>query len=253
MNDSYEKYKPAFDEQGFVVVRGFLDQQELAELQAQLARYVREVLPTLPATHAFYVERSRPETLKQMQHMTGDAFFASYAGHPKWRALAEALLGEPAHCQGPEWFNKPPGTGHATPPHQDNYYFNMRPPQTLTIWLALDPVDAENGCLRYVTGSHRRGLRPHRGSKMVGFSQEIADYGPADRAGEACVSLQPGDAVAHHGETIHRADPNSSPVRHRRALAMVYFGASARRDEEAFARYQQALRAQHRELGVLPT
>ena len=28
----------------------------------------------------------------------------------------------------------------------------------LTIWLALDPVDEQNGCLRYVAGSHRRGI-----------------------------------------------------------------------------------------------
>lgn len=247
---SYESYKPEFDRQGFVVVRGFLDAGALAELEAHLDRYVREVLPQLPETHAFYVDRSRPETLKQMQHMTGDAYFASYAQHPQWSALAAALLGEPAHCQGPEWFNKPPGTGHATPPHQDNYYFCMSPPQTLTIWLALDPVDAENGCLRYVAGSHTRGLRPHRRSHMLGFSQEIADYGPQDAAQEVCVSLAPGDVVAHHGETIHRADANRSATRHRRAFAMVYFGHSARRDEQAFARYQAALQTQHRELGV---
>jgi phytanoyl-CoA hydroxylase len=250
---SYERYRAEFERQGFVVVRGFLGAAALMELQAQLDRYVREVVPKLPETHAFYVERGRPETLKQMQHMTHDAYFASYAEHPQWRALAEALLGEPVQCQGPEWFNKPPGTGHATPPHQDNYYFNMRPPQTLTIWLALDAVDAENGCLRYVVGSHRLGLRPHRRSNMVGFSQEIADYGPRDEAGEACVSLEPGDVVAHHGETIHRADANRSAARHRRAFAMVYFGQSARRNEEAFARYQAALRSQHRELGVAGT
>ena len=62
-----------------------------------------------------------------------------------------------ATCQEPEWFNKPPGTDSPTPPHQDNYYFSLKPPNVLTIWLALDPVDDENGCLRYVAGSHRDG------------------------------------------------------------------------------------------------
>lgn len=247
---NFDAYRTEFDRQGFVVVRGFLAAAAFAELQAQLDRYIHEVLPTLPETHAFYVDRSRPETLKQMQHMTGDVYFAAYAQHPQWRALAESLLGEPVHCQGPEWFNKPPGTSHGTPPHQDNYYFNMRPPQTLTIWLALDRVDAENGCLRYLAGSHRRGLRPHRRSNMVGFSQEIADYAAEDVAQEVGVALEPGDVSAHHGETIHRAEPNVSASRHRRALAMVYFGCSARRDEEAFARYQAALTMQHHELGV---
>ena len=42
----------------------------------------------------------------------------------------------------------PPGVDHPTPPHQDNYYFNLKP-LNVVIWLALDDVDDENGCLRY--------------------------------------------------------------------------------------------------------
>jgi phytanoyl-CoA hydroxylase len=110
-------------------------------------------------------------------------------------------------------------------------------------------VDEENGCLRYVRGSHRGGIRPHGSSKILGFSQAITDYGEADRAQEACMYLEPGDAVAHHGNTIHRADPNRSTSRHRRAFAMVYKGESCRRDEEAFARYQRSVESQHKALG----
>ena len=35
------------------------------------------------------------------------------------------------------------------------------------------------------------------------------------------IVLQPGDLVAHHGETIHRADANASSDRQRRALGTV--------------------------------
>ena len=88
-----------------------------------------------------------------MQHMGVDPFFRRYAEHPRWRQLAETLVGEDVQADAPEWFNKPPATNHITPPHQDNYYFCLRPPQALTMWLALDAVDEENGCLRYVRGS----------------------------------------------------------------------------------------------------
>ena len=161
-----------------------------------------------------------------MQHMEGDPFFRDYVKHPTWLELARALLGEDPEPMSVEWFNKPPGTDSPTPPHQDNYYFCLRPPSVLTIWLALDPVDEENGCLRYVAGSHRRGIRPHARSNILGFSQGITDYGDEDRAREVVIRLQPGDAVVHHGDTIHRADPNRSPVRNRRAFAMVVRGAS---------------------------
>ena len=111
-------------------------------------------------------------------------------------------------------------------------------------------MDDDNGCLRYVAGSHRRGIRPHGRSAVLGFSQGITDYGPPDEAAEVRIHLKPGDVVAHHGETIHRAEPNRSAARQRRAFAMVFKGRSARRDEEAFARYKAALRAQHEQMGL---
>ena len=247
---AYEEHKKAYDRDGFVIVREFLKDGELSELADQLSRYIREVVPTLPDAGAFYEDRSRPETLKQMQHMGHDPFFDNYRQQPKWVKLAEALVGEPVQAQEPEWFNKPPGTDHFTPPHQDNYYFNLKPANVATIWLALDPVDEQNGCLRYVAGSYLHGLRPHKLSNVLGFSQGITDYGPNDQAREVEICLQPGDAVAHHGTTIHRADANRSATRHRRAFAMVFRGASCRRDENAYARYQADMKTQHEEKGL---
>jgi phytanoyl-CoA hydroxylase len=239
-----------FSDDGFVVVRQFLDDAELSLLTGELDRYICEVVPRLSDAAAFFDDRGRPETLKQLQHMTGDAFFDEYASHPTWRALAEELLGEEARCESPEWFNKPPGTDHPTPPHQDNYYFNLVPPSVLTIWVALDPVDAENGCLRYVPRSHLNGARPHDHSSVLGFSQGISNYGDGDLAQEIPIHLQPGDATVHHGWTVHRADPNQSTERHRRSFAMVFKGISCQRDEQAYRRYEESLAKQHSTLGL---
>ncbi|MDA0589849.1 MAG: phytanoyl-CoA dioxygenase family protein [Planctomycetota bacterium] len=247
---TFELEKQHYDQHGFVIVRQLLGETDFTELKDNLNRYIRDVVPGLPDGDAFYQDRSRPETLKQMQRMGGDAFFLNYMQHPKWTALAQALIGEPVTADQPEWFNKPPGTNHVTPPHQDNYYFCLAPSNVVTIWLALDPVDAENGCLRYVAGSHQRGYRTHAKSKILGFSQGITDYSPEDFTREVAVPLQPGDAVAHHGMTIHRADANLSSTRHRRSFAMVLKGVSCQRDEAAFARYSAAARDQHQELGL---
>ena len=242
--------REALDRDGFVVIPGFLSGPELSQLQENLDRYVRDVVPTLPDADAFFEDKSRPETLKQLQRMGADPYFGAYRNQPRWVQTAEQILAEAALAEQPEWFNKPPGTRHVTPPHQDNYYFCLKPAQVITVWLALDDVDAENGCLRYVAGSHREGYRPHARSQILGFSQGISDYGPGDFAREVAVSLKPGDAVAHHGMTIHRADANMSPVRHRRSFAMVFRGVSCERDEEAFERYQQSARVQHQSMGL---
>jgi len=245
-----ENLKSDFDRDGFVVIRNFLPLGDLRDLQQNLDRYIRDVVPTLPDADAFYENRSDSSTLKQLQRMGRDSFFAAYRQNARWVALAEALLGEPAQADEPEWFNKPPETNHVTPPHQDNFYFCLTPPSVLTIWIALDVVDAENGCLRYVAGSHLAGFRPHARSKILGFSQGITDYTADDFTRERAVLLQPGDAVAHAGMTIHRADANLSPTRHRRSFALVFKGASCRRDQAAYDRYLASSRAQHQEFGL---
>ncbi|MEX2561061.1 MAG: phytanoyl-CoA dioxygenase family protein [Pirellulales bacterium] len=247
---SFERFKQAFDRDGFVIVPQLLDPADFDELAANLERYIRQVVPMLADSQAFYEDRARPETLKQLQHMGCDPFFRDYALHPRWSALAEALVGEEARGEQPEWFNKPAGASSATPPHQDNYYFNLQPPNVVTLWMALDPVDNENGCLRYVAGSHLGGFRIHGRSQVLGFSQGILDYGPDDERREVEIHLQPGDVVAHHGMTIHRAEANRSGARQRRAFALVYKGTSCRRDDEAFARYMAALKSQHTALGL---
>jgi len=120
----------------------------------------------------------------------------------------------------------------------------------LTVWLALDPVDDDNGCLHYVRGSHLRGVRAHGASHILGFSQGITDFGADDEALETSVHLQPRDAVAHWGNTIHRARPNLTAARHRRAFAIVFRGESCRLDEASHARYLASLRKQHELLGL---
>jgi phytanoyl-CoA hydroxylase len=200
---SFQQFKNAYDRDGFVIVRRLLTPAEFAELHGNLERCLREQTP--PA---------------------GDPFFRDYVRHPKWKGLAEALVGEEANARGPDWFNKPPGANNRTPPHQDNFYFQLKPPNVVTLWMALDAVDGENGCLRYVPGSHREGLRAHGPSQVPIFTHSITDYGPADQAREVEIHLQPGDVVAHHGETTHRADANRSARRSRRAFAMIFVGVS---------------------------
>jgi phytanoyl-CoA hydroxylase len=244
-----QAYKQDYDRDGFVVVRDFLQGDDLRELASQLDRYIRDIVPTLSDSSAFFQDRGDPDSLKQLQHMESDTFFDEYRQHPRWRELAALLVGEQANAQGPEWFNKPPGAEHPTPPHQDNYYFCLKPANVATLWLALDSADEQNGCIRYVRGSHRAGIRPHNPTQVLGFSQGITNYDDEDEAHVVPMCLQPGDLIAHHGETIHRADPNRSD-RPRRAFAMVFRGVSCRRDEEAYERYLSAMKQQHGSMGL---
>ena len=244
--------KSDFDRDGFVVIRQFLADAKLNELRTNLDRYIVDVVPQLSDADAFYDDKSRPDTLKQMQRIEKhDPFFGDYLHNSLWVTIAEQLFGEDVLApSGFEWFDKPPRTNHPTPPHQDNFYFCLTPPRVLTMWLALDDVDEETGCLRYVPGSHLRGLRPHNRTRTLGFSQGISDYTDQDRAQEIPIPAAPGDVLIHLGNTIHRADRNGSLDRHRRSFGIVIQARSCVRDESAFEKYLLASREQHQEMGL---
>jgi len=140
--------KATFDTDGFLVLRQFLPADEFDQLTTNLDRYICDVLPSLPDAYGYFQDKTRPETLSQLQKMDVDPYFKAYTSNRHWLDAAEAVLGETAKAQVPEWFNKPPGTEHPTPPHQDNFYWKFDPPQAISLWLALDAVDEENGCLR---------------------------------------------------------------------------------------------------------
>ena len=140
------------------------------------------------------------------------------------------------------YFNKPALIGKATPPHQDGYYFKIHPPLALTVWVALEYSDEENGNVKYVKGSHLKGMRPHGKSETFGFSQQILDFGTEeDISNEISLQLKPGDILVHHSLTIHWADRNLSKVRSRESLGLVYYGKSAQEDTLLLNQYHEEL------------
>jgi phytanoyl-CoA hydroxylase len=104
-----------------------------------------------------------------------------------------------------------------------------------------------------VRGSHRTdSYRPHGRSEILGFSQGITDFGTSDD--RANTAGQPGPAgmlLMHDCKTVHWAAENRSTTRSRRAIGFVYYGESAKPDEEARAAYKAKLEADLKEQGKI--
>jgi phytanoyl-CoA hydroxylase len=256
----YARYKAAFDRDGVVCIRRFLPPDELGELTRHLEAYIRDVAPGMADGSVIRAGPERPDVVRVLDNLPVDPFFDGLGRNPRWLGLAEVLLGSPVtHSSVDEWspfgwqayFDHPPGQPSYAPPHQDNFYYRFVPNRLLAIWVAIDASGEENGGMRYVPGSHLRGLRPHRmGRSVAGFSQEISDFAPGDEEAEVLFELQPGDAVVHHGDTIHRSQPNRSN-RHRRGFSMTVRAAACRRDERWFARYLEKLAEHNASFGLV--
>ncbi len=230
-----------FTRDGFAAIRAFLRREEVDEIICEIERYVANVVPTLPPSKAFYEIKGDPSTLKQLPRIDqSDNYFYRFHRHQRMSQLAAHLLGCPVVPRDLQWFNKPPRVGKPTPAHQDGFYDKIQPIEMVNMWLALDPVDEQNGCVRYIVGSHKCGLRDHTRTNTLGFSQGLVDYGPQDQAHEVAICAAPGDILVHHGLTIHRADGNTSN-RNRRALGSVYYAAHVKKNHVIADNYRRQL------------
>ena len=246
--------KQDFDRDGYIAVRPLFDAKKVAEISRETDRYIADCVNKMPHEEVYFEDKNDRSTLKQMQNMFKyDAYFRDLIENDVIRELAATVLGEEVDVVNLQYFNKPAGIGKPTPPHQDGYYFMLDPPKAVTGWLALEPVDDENGCIHYVRGSHKvDGFRPHGQSNVLGFSQGITDFGtPDDHAGTVAFPGEAGTFLLHDSKTVHWAGANRSKTRSRRALGFIYFAKSAKVDEKAKAAYSAKLEADLKAKGEL--
>ena len=130
---------------------------------------------------------------------------------------------------------KEPGATEPTPWHHDDPYYGVDGMQNVSMWIALDEVPAECG-LCFVSGSHRWGRRfvPRRfiDQSPYGAADERFELLPDDDelVGDHAVSawdVEPGDVLAFHYRTLHRAPGNHLATR-RRAVSLRWLGDDAR-------------------------
>jgi ectoine hydroxylase-related dioxygenase (phytanoyl-CoA dioxygenase family) len=121
-------------------------------------------------------------------------------------------------------FMKPPHFGSRKPYHQDNYYFQCSPADdTITCWLALDDADVANGCLHYITGSHKQGLSEHGtipgdpnesnlspSPEHIKHCIDLAEAENGGRRGVVAAVVPKGGVVLHHSLTLHCSEANTS-------------------------------------------
>jgi ectoine hydroxylase-related dioxygenase (phytanoyl-CoA dioxygenase family) len=127
-------------------------------------------------------------------------------------AMARQLLGPAATSSFEHVILKPARQGGATPWHQDEAYrvdpdFDYR---QVSIWMPLQDVRPENGCMMYVPGSHRLGVLRHRSPGDDPLVHAIECAGGFELSAAVACPLRAGGATAHQGRTLHYAGPNGS-------------------------------------------
>ncbi|XP_062857013.1 probable alpha-ketoglutarate-dependent hypophosphite dioxygenase [Trichomycterus rosablanca] len=97
--------------------------------------------------------------------------------------------------------------------HQDMKYWGLDGGPVVSVWLALDDAQEDNGALQVIPGSHFSGLLPHRQAQRAGnmltVNQEIQEELVEKEKAVLCPLLA-GQMSIHDGLLVHASDPNTS-------------------------------------------
>jgi ectoine hydroxylase-related dioxygenase (phytanoyl-CoA dioxygenase family) len=201
-----------YEADGLVIARGVFAPDEVALLTRAMEQD--------PAVRGHILDRLDGEgraTRIALWNRAGDSIYGLAARVPRIVDTAEALLGGPVYHYQSKLTAKEPKVGGAWEWHQDYgywYYNGCLRPDMLSMMVALDRSDRENGCLQIVKGSHRLGRIDH---VQVSEKQNAADPARMEqilkRHEIVYCELDPGDAVIFHCNALHRSDQNRSERR----------------------------------------
>jgi phytanoyl-CoA hydroxylase len=202
-----------FWKQGHLSIPNFIDPAEVDEIE-RIFRHLFDVRAGWKEGH-FYdmagAEQNGDFKLPQILHpakyapeLLRTSFWANA------EAFAKALLGPAAYFSFDHGINKPVRPDSQTPWHQDQAFHRVGSRiENITIWLPLQEVTPDNGCLKFIPGSHLTGMLKHRnyqndarieGLEALGVNEDDAVPAPLPKGG---VSI-------HHSRTLHAAGPNLS-------------------------------------------
>lgn len=235
----HEKTIEDYQRDGVVRIREFFPAETVRKIQYELDRYMSDDLATKPAD-ARTLEADGQTVRNLWRLEEHNEFFRKLAEREEITSLVGKLVGGVPVLSGVETFNKPARVGSGVPYHQDNAYFCRTPSDMLTVWVAIDPVTAENGPVYFIKGSHKDGLLPSRPSGVTGNSVGMVDPPTTPLFEQFCALLEPGDVTIHHCETIHHSQSNYTD-QPRLGLLFVYRGVHTRINEECQSAYMAAV------------
>lgn len=213
----------SYQENGFLVIEGFLEGAELKrwrrvtdEAVAQRLQTSMDYLTNQRKPDEFYAKVFTQcvrlaDTHEGMRELIYDRRIGKMAG-----MLAGVEGIRVWHDQA---LIKPP-YGNPTAWHLDNPYWSFSSRDAISCWIALDDATLGNGCMWYIPGSHKtaRFENVGIGQNLGGLFQVYPDWLEVDPVACPCPA---GTVVWHNGLTAHGAGANMTRGQ-RRAMTCAF-------------------------------
>ena len=197
-----------FNRDGYVVVRGLLDEGEAGLLLAT-AKEDRRL-----AAHAMgWPDDEGGSSKITLWNEPGDDIYGMVARSERIvGSMSRLLEGEVYHYHS-KLMLKEPEVGGAWLWHQDYGYWYQNGclyPLLASVFIALDPATTANGCLQVLRGSHRIGRIEHQViGGQLGADPERVEIAK-ERHERVAMEMQPGDGAFFHCNLLHASGQNRS-------------------------------------------
>jgi phytanoyl-CoA hydroxylase len=151
-----------------------------------------------------------------------DPEIMSFVKRPELVDIVSALLGPDNDLYWNQSVYKAAGGTKEFPWHQDDGYTAVDPSPYLTIWLAVNDVTVENGCVWIMPGSYKQGLVSHEETPIGKACRSLTD---PDQG--VPVPLTAGSMAVFWSLTMHKSGLNVSDHT-RKAFVIQYANAGLR-------------------------
>ena len=202
-----------FHTDGYLSIKGLVPAQDVQRARAIAAALVEQRVGSERGDYLDLVGDDRAEAARVPQILMPARYAPELANSPLRAAaerIAQDLLAGPVMYEGEHIIAKPSPPGDEVPLHQDEAFWGENTEyDSISIWFPLQDTDERNGCLRFVPGSHRGEVVPHRSIGGDRSNNGLEIVAP-EQARTVSAPLGCGDATVHHCRTIHGSGPNHS-------------------------------------------
>jgi ectoine hydroxylase len=202
----------AYHRDGFAIARGLFDAEEVKILLQAL-----ETDPNIQDNFFTRTDNEGGATKLVSWNHPGDSVYGLVSRCVRMVDTLEAILGGEVYHYHSKLSAKEPGGGGSWEWHQDYgywYYNGCLRPLMASVMIAIDEATKENGCLKFLKGSHEAGRLDHVLTDGDQMCVEPERQKQIEKLYETVnCELAPGDAAFFHCNTLHRSDQNLSDKR----------------------------------------
>jgi len=204
-----------FRENGFLLIRNFLDERScdiIKDIAKVHLKYKIEPIETEYEYIGIDKDEYKESVRRLRQVYDRDIVFKNWMQNLKIRPILKQVLDEDvvlvtAHHN--SIMTKLAHTSTNTEWHRDSRYWHYNGSNLVSVWLALDKENSQNGVLEFIPGSHKIDLKEHQFDKKSFFRSDLKENRELiDK--KVSFDLNKGDIVLFHSELLHRANDNKT-------------------------------------------